>query len=88
LYYTLFTAVAHCLKGLKEFEKKVRPSINSEADIQRVRNGLDRVAEIFVDPTAEGLTPPERTFVQDSRRATTDEAVRVRRTEFLLGLMA
>jgi hypothetical protein len=34
------------------------------------------------------LSVPERQFMQDSRRATTDEATRERRTKFLLGLMA
>jgi len=85
LYYTLFTAVAHCLYGLKGLAAP-RHELD-EAGIQRARNGLDRVSEIFEDPTGEGLSDVERTFVQDSRRATTDEAVRSRRTAFLVGLM-
>jgi hypothetical protein len=85
LYYTLFTAVAHCLYGLKTLEAP-RPTLDA-AGVQRARNGLDRVSEIFADPTAEGLSEAERTFVQDSRRATTDETVRSRRTAFLIGLM-
>jgi hypothetical protein len=85
LYYTLFTAVAHCLFGLKALNAP-RPTLDA-AGVQRARNGLDRVSEIFADPTAEGLTETERTFVQDSRRATTDETVRSRRTAFLIGLM-
>lgn len=85
LYYTLFTAVAHCLYGLKGLAAR-RHDLNP-AGVQRARNGLDRVSEIFADPTAEGLSETERTFVQDSRRATTDETVRSRRAAFLLGLM-
>jgi len=85
LYYTLFTAVAHCLYGLKEL-KASRPKLDATG-VQRARNGLDHISEIYADPTAEGLSEAERTFVQDSRRATTDETVRSRRTAFLIGLM-
>lgn len=85
LYYTLFTAVAHSLYGLKGLVAP-RPALDA-AGVQRARNGLDRVGEIFADPTSEDLSEAERTFVQDSRRATTDETVRSRRTSFLLGLM-
>lgn len=85
LYYTLFTAVAHCQYGLKGLTAPRRTL--DASGIQKARNGLDRVSEIFEAPTAESLSAGERTFVQDSRRATTDEAVRSRRTAFLLGLM-
>jgi len=54
---------------------------------QAARSRLERVEAIYAatDPTT--LTEHERQFLQDARRATTDEAVRVRRAEFLLGLM-
>ena len=86
LFYSLFTAVAHCLYGLPGQQQA--PLELSGAVIERARNGLDRVDEIFklaADPTQ--LAPSERTFLQDSRRATTDEPVRKRRTAFLIELM-
>ncbi len=90
LFYTLFTAVYHCLFGLRDFAHKGQevPSIDlsTESGVQTARNGLDIVSEIFeAEPGA--LRGAAAQFLQDSRRATTDEAVRERRTQFTLGLM-
>lgn len=64
-----------------------RPRLVSEPELQSARHKLDRIEEIFTEPDVGALTPSERQFLQDSRRATTDEAVRERRAKFLLGLM-
>jgi hypothetical protein len=56
--------------------------------LQVARNSLDQVEEIFQE--AEDLSKldkEQQQFLQDSRRATTDEKVRERRTNFLLGLI-
>lgn len=54
--------------------------------MQTARNGLDYVSELFeAEPGA--LQGAAAQFLQDSRRATTDEAVRERRTRFVLDLM-
>ncbi|ASW09968.1 DUF262 domain-containing protein [Rhizobium sp. 11515TR] len=91
LYYSLFTAVYHSLFGLNQFSLNgapvPRPSLETEQQIENARNGLDRVAEIFTVEDAAELNRDEQQFLQDSRRATTDEAVRERRTRYLLGLM-
>ena len=64
-----------------------RVIIESEAEIERARNGLDTVTELF--EAEPGVVAGEAAqFLQDSRRATTDEAVRERRTVYLLNLMA
>lgn len=86
-FYSLFTAVAHCLYGLKGL-KVARFPLTKDSSIETARNGLDRVGDIYETPDLTTLTATEREFVQDSRRATTDEIVRARRTKFLLGLMA
>jgi hypothetical protein len=57
--------------------------------IQKSRERLDRVNQLFQVGVAEIslLKKAEQQFLQDSRRATTDEIVRIRRTKFLLDLM-
>jgi hypothetical protein len=85
LFYSLFTAVAHCIYGLPKLPEHKNKLI--DASLQSARNGLDRVEEIFEAKEIGSLTRSEQEFLQDSRRATTDEKVRQRRTTFLLGLM-
>jgi hypothetical protein len=85
LFYSLFTAVAHCLHSLPI----LLPHLNSltGASLQAARNGLDHVQEIFQAEDISLLSKDEQQFIQDSRRATTDEKVRGRRTIFLLNLI-
>jgi hypothetical protein len=85
VYYSLFTAVAHCLFGLPGLDA-ARRDLEGPA-LQTRRNGLERVEELFEAEDASLLTREEQQFLQDCRRATTDEAVRMRRTLFLLDLM-
>jgi Protein of unknown function DUF262 len=87
LFYSLFTTVAHCLYGVKGIEGTRLP-LEATASIEVARNGLDRVGELFEATDLAKLTKDEQQFIQDSRRATTDEPVRIRRTEFLLKLMS
>ncbi len=87
LFYSLFTAIAHCHFGLKELDVP-RFSLIRTSEIEQARNGLDRVGQIYQTADVGNLKPADRTFLQDSRRATTDGPVRERRTKFLLGLMA
>lgn len=87
IFYSLFTAVAHCQHGLKGLETS-RINLTSEASIEAARNGLDRIAEMFEAADTGNLSPLERQFMQDSRISTADETVRERRTKFLIGLMA
>lgn len=85
LFYSLFTAVAHRARGLPELSQELR-AIGSSA--QAARSKLERVEEIFATEDPAALTKAEQQFLQDSRRATTDEKVRSRRTVFLLTLMS
>lgn len=85
LYYSLFTAVFHELHGLHHCHV-VRGDLPS-ANLDRVRNRLDHVDEVFGDAESVDLTEADRQFLNDSRRATTDASVRQRRTEYLLGLI-
>ncbi len=85
LFYSLFTAVAHRELGIPQLHAP-KGKIAKKA-FDAVRNRLDRVEEMFAEAEIENLSKEEQQFIQDSRRATTDEAVRVRRAIFLLGLM-
>jgi Protein of unknown function DUF262 len=92
IFYSLFTAVFHCEFGLQNFVDKsgdliARPSLKLVAEIEVARNGLDKIGALF-EAEPGTLTGSDAQFVQDSRRATTDEVVRERRTVFLLNLMA
>lgn len=84
LYYSLFTAVYHMLFGLLDCDAP-RGSIISE-NLDRLRNRLDHVEDVFGDPDSPDLTAADRQFLNDSRRATTDASVRKRRTEYLVEL--
>lgn len=86
LFYTLFTSVGHCLYELPGLDAQ-KAALDADSDIQRARNGLDRVSELFEAKELRDLSRDEQQFLQDGRRATTDENVRQRRTKYLLGLM-
>jgi hypothetical protein len=88
LFYSLFTSVAHRLYGLPDLAVVRKPFTGTA--IQKARNELDHVDELFEVKVQDiaTLRKSEQQFLQDCRRATTDESVRVRRTKFLLALMA
>lgn len=85
IYYSLFTAVAHCLEGIPRLT--VAKADLSAARIAAARNGLDRVGAIFATEDVSKLPKDQQQFLNDARRATTDESVRERRTVFLVDLM-
>jgi hypothetical protein len=84
LFYSLFTAVAHRelqIPGLPQ------PPAHGYSSPEAARNALERVDEIFAITDHKDLSEDEIAFLRDSSRATTDEKVRLQRTEFLLSLM-
>lgn len=84
LFYSLFTAVAHWKFGIPGIEQ-ISWKPNTSPDT--VRNKLERIESVFAETDLSRLSKDEQVFLSDSRRATTDEKVRVRRTKFLLHLM-
>jgi hypothetical protein len=87
MFYSIFTAVAHCWVGLKGLQTE-RVNLRDGTVARRARNGLDHVSEIFSIGDTSLLSGADRQFINDSRFATTDAPVRERRTNYLLGLMA
>lgn len=86
LFYSLFSTIAHCLFKLPDLSSE-QISLEKDSSIETARNGLDRVGEIFEEKNLSSLNDDEKQFMEDCRRATTDEKIRERRTKFLLGLM-
>ncbi len=86
IYYSLFTAVTHRVFGLPGLPQAL-PKGKLLKNTSAIRNRLDQVEGIFSQEDSTKLTVVERTFLEDSRRATTDEAVRLRRTKFLVKLI-
>ena len=84
LFYSIFTAIAH-----REFQLSGLPEAprNGYSTAETARNLLERVDEIFATSDQHDLNKDEIGFLRDSRRATTDEKVRIQRTKFLLNLM-
>ena len=56
-------------------------------DYPKIRNALERVDVIFNIEDITILNKDEIQFLNDSRRATTDTTVRLRRTEFIVNLL-
>lgn len=86
LFYSFFTALYK--KIAMSSEKDYLYLLGDEKLLERVRVKLGRVDEIFANannPTM--LTETERQFLDNSRRATTDESVRKNRTEYIFGLL-
>lgn len=85
LFYSLFTAVAHRSRGVPNLPTTLQ---STGLSAQAARSKLERVDELFAADDLGSLSKQEQQFLTDSRRATTDEKVRLRRAEFLLNLMS
>lgn len=83
LYYSLFTAVYHLQFGLKGIDSGTAETLG-DLTLARVRNEWDRVEYVFDAEDPADLPLEDRQFLNDSRRATTDAAVRERRTRYLI----
>ena len=69
LFYSLFTTVASKLFPRNDFYNAIPEDLNIEV----IRNKLERVDELFETAETNDLNPLERQFLDDTRRATTDE---------------
>jgi hypothetical protein len=76
MFYTLFCSVFHMNYGLPELAVP-RKTITAAA-YAKTRTGLAEIEAIF---QKDGLSDPERKFLDAARRATTDAAVRKYRSE-------
>ncbi len=85
LFYSLFGAIAHALYGLNGMDEVPRPHLTPES-IGRVRMRLDEISARYDEITSGEDSAQEESyanFIDASRRATTDVAMRKYRTRFL-----
>lgn len=85
IFYTLFTTLFHMQYGLREADfprKKITPK-----DYSRIAARCENIDFIFSTEDIKALDREQMQFLQDSRRATTDAKVRLRRTQFLVALL-
>jgi len=87
LFYTLFTAIGHCLYGLEGLNSDLRVPI-SKKSVGKLRVSLDEISSDYDEMTEvleDGGKIPEdyMRFIDFSRRRTTDTAARVGRANFV-----
>lgn len=83
LFYSLFCAVHHHLRGLPHLRTARKPF--KESQYAKVWNALESVDAISKKDKPEGI---EAAFVDSLKRHTTDESARLARAEFLVKLIA
>lgn len=82
LFYSLFSALHHLRYRLPALDKPVFG--DTDWNYSRIAASLDSVEQIILTEDKRSLAPEEARFLEDTRLATTDAAVRLRRTKFIL----
>lgn len=85
LFFSLFTAFYHLRWSIQKVDRQ--PIKTTEWNYSRIRNNLSPVEEIFDPEKKNKLNTDQLQFLEDSRRATTDAKVRLRRTNYLIDLI-
>jgi hypothetical protein len=85
LFYTLFVSFYHTKYGLKNFVKE-RHTIDQNR-FERVKSTLTGLNVLFDTVPYQNISVAQVRFLEDSRRATTDTKVRVRRSEFIIDII-
>jgi hypothetical protein len=85
LFYTLFASFYHTKYGLKNFEKD-RHMIEQNR-FERIKSSLTGLNVLFDTTPFQNMSVGQIQFLEDSRRATTDTKVRVRRSEFIIDII-
>ncbi|MDO9164328.1 MAG: DUF262 domain-containing protein [Methylococcaceae bacterium] len=85
VFYSLFMTLFHMQYGVKNIacERKVI----EKTDYARISQKLEKIDYIFEEENKDQLSKEESQFLNDCRRATTDAAVRIRRSEFIAKLI-
>jgi hypothetical protein len=82
LFYSLFTVLHHLRYGLPSLEEPKLGDI--EWNYSRIESALESVEEVLVTVDKGSLSSEQAKFLESTRRATTDAAVRVRRAKYIL----
>lgn len=85
LFYTIFTSLYHTEYGLKLFDE---PQINIPKNkYERAKINLTQLNLLFDTVPFQNMSVAQIQFLEDSRRATTDTKVRIRRSEFIVHIL-
>lgn len=88
LFYTLFTSIGHFLFGVKGISSDLRITITPR-DVRKIRVRLDEISAIYDEVAAhledENFPLDYKTFIDYSRRRTTDTTARIERANFVCG---
>lgn len=85
LFYSLFLSIYHMKYGIKNLNPDYRSF--EIANIAKYKNGLEAIENIFKVEDKLNLPKEENSFLTDCQRATTDAAVRVRRSNYIAKTM-
>ncbi|QLC73836.1 DUF262 domain-containing protein [Pseudomonas sp. LPB0260] len=86
VFYSLFMTLYHMQYGVENLSSP-RVDMN-RIGYARISQNLERIDYIFEEEDKQLLSRDERQFLEDCRRATTDTAVRIRRSDFIAGVIA
>ncbi|MAX87509.1 MULTISPECIES: DUF262 domain-containing protein [Gammaproteobacteria] len=85
VFYSLFVSIFHLEYGIANLQANRIPV--EQVGYARVSQKLERLDYIFEEDDKDRLNGEERQFLEDCRRATTDTAVRIRRSEYIAKLI-
>jgi hypothetical protein len=82
LFYSLFTVLQHLRFGLPGLNRPIFG--NTDWNYSRIGSALETVEQVILTEDKTELNQIQMKFLESTRLATTDAAVRVRRAEFVL----
>ena len=91
LFYTIFTSIGHLLFGLNKLDPELRVPIDKNY-IGKIRVRLDEISskydQVAANPDSPDSPSDYKTFIDLSRRRTTDAAARIGRANFICKKLA
>lgn len=85
LFYTLFISFYHTKFGIKNLQRNI---VALEiGKFERIKNKLTDLNILFGTVPFQNMSVEQIQFLEDSRRATTDTKVRIRRSEFIVDIV-
>jgi uncharacterized protein with ParB-like and HNH nuclease domain len=86
VFYSLFMSLHHLQYGVANIDKPRKPI--EKGELAKISQKLERIDYIFGEENKDQLEQADKQFLEDCRRATTDTPVRIRRSEFIIDVMA
>lgn len=83
-FYSAFLAIAYLTQGVPAIPNVTPPAAFSPSRVRVALDDMSAQFDVFTHKDWKGTVPPEwQAFIQGSRRATTDQPVRVSRSRFI-----